>query len=164
MASAGEGREDDVLVKISTSRPFVWWIRHVATRIDPLLFKATNGRWTSFGAPSMPMVTLTMVGRKTGRARSVHLAAYEHDGDLLVVASAMGKASPPAWQRNLEANPIVRVQAAGERYTAVAEPIPDTQKDRLWADLRVAIPQMRVYETRTTRNIRIFRLRRTQDP
>ena len=121
------------------------------------------GRWTSFGTPSMPMVTLTMVGRKTGRARSVHLAAYEHDGDLLVVASAMGKASPPAWQHNLEANPAVRVQAAGERYSAVAEPVPDTQKDRLWGDLRVAIPQMKVYESRTSRNIRIFRLRRTQD-
>ncbi len=150
-------------VRLSTSPAFTWWIKNVAARLDPILFKATNGRFTTFGPPAMPMVTITMLGRRSGRPRSVHLAALEHDGDHLVVASAMGQKRHPAWRYNLEANPEIRVQAAGETFTARAEVLSDDEKARVWQDVRAAIPQMSVYETRTDRNIRVFRLRRT-DP
>jgi len=32
----------------------------VASRLDPLLFRASGGRLTVFGPPAMPMLTLTM--------------------------------------------------------------------------------------------------------
>jgi len=37
----------------------------------------------------------------------------------------------------------------------------DAEKSAVWPELRRAIPQLAVYETRTTRNIRVFRLRRS---
>ncbi|MFP6624898.1 MAG: nitroreductase/quinone reductase family protein, partial [Myxococcota bacterium] len=77
---------DDFSVWITTNPVVTWVIRHVASRLDPWLFKATNGRFTSMGAPSMPMLTLTAIGRHSGQPRVVHLACLERNGDYLVVA------------------------------------------------------------------------------
>jgi deazaflavin-dependent oxidoreductase (nitroreductase family) len=148
------------VVWISTSAVVTWLIKHVASRLDPLIFKATNGRLTSMGPPSMPMLTLTAAGRRSGQPRSVHLACLEHEGDYLVVASAMGQQKHPAWRYNIEANPQVQIQMRGERFAARAQVLTDPEKEKVWADIRQAIPQMNVYEKRTDRNIRVFRLSR----
>jgi deazaflavin-dependent oxidoreductase (nitroreductase family) len=142
----------------STNAFTTWVIRHVATRLDPWLFKASNGRFTSMGKPSMPMVTLMTAGAKTGKPRPVHLACIEHEGQRLVVASAMGQQRHPAWRYNLEAHPEIGVQAPGERYRARAELLDDREKDAVWPLIKETIPQMVVYEQRTDRNIGVFRL------
>ncbi len=113
------------------------------------------------GPPAMPMLTMTAIGRRSGQPRSVHLACVEHDGDSLVVASAMGQEKHPAWRYNVEANPQVQIQMRGERFAARAELLTDPEKEAVWADVRQAIPQMNVYEKRTDRNIRVFRLSRS---
>ena len=151
------------LVRISTSRFFTWWIKHIASRIDPLLYRATNGKWTSFGTTTSPMVTLTMKGRRTGKTRSIHLAAIPLEGFLYVVASAMGQPKHPAWRYNLEANPEIDVQTQGRAFRARAEMLDDAQKALIWDDIRQVLPQMFVYEKRTDRNIRLFRLRPLED-
>ncbi len=151
---------DRFIVWLSTHPVATWLIKHVASRLDPLIFKATNGRLTSMGPPAMPMLTMTAIGRRSGQPRSVHLACIGNDGDQLVVASAMGQEKHPAWRYNLEANPQVQIQMPGERFTARAEVLTDPEKEAVWADVRKAIPQMSVYEKRTDRNIRVFRLRR----
>jgi deazaflavin-dependent oxidoreductase (nitroreductase family) len=92
----------------------------------------------------------------------VHLACVERDGDYLVVASAMGQQKHPAWRYNLEANPDVEIQMPGERFTARARPLSDAEKEAVWDDVRRAIPQVGVYEKRTDRNIRVFRLSRSR--
>jgi deazaflavin-dependent oxidoreductase (nitroreductase family) len=148
------------VVWISTSAVVTWLIKHVASRLDPLIFKATNGRLTSMGPPSMPMLTLTAAGRRSGQPRSVHLACLEHEGDYLVVASAMGQQKHPAWRYNLDANPEVQVQMRDERFSARAQVLTDSEKEQVWPDVKRAIPQMNVYEKRTDRNIRVFRLSR----
>jgi deazaflavin-dependent oxidoreductase (nitroreductase family) len=150
------------IVWLSTNPVATWLIRHVASPLDPLIFKATNGRFTSLGPPAMPMLTLTAIGRSSGQPRSVHLACLEHEGDYLVVASAMGQHRHPAWRYNLEANPEVEVQLRGERFAARARVLSDAEKTEVWDDIRRAIPQMNVYEKRTDRNIRVFRLSRVR--
>jgi deazaflavin-dependent oxidoreductase (nitroreductase family) len=152
--------KDGFVVWLSTTRVATWLIMHVASRLDPLIFKASNGRFTSMGPPAMPMLTLTAIGRRSGQPRSVQLACLERGADYLVVASAMGQQAHPAWRYNLEANPEVQIQMRGERFTARAQVLTDAEKDREWADIRAAIPQINVYEERTDRNIRVFRLSR----
>lgn len=151
---------DDFVVRLSTSRVATWWIKHVASRLDPVIFRASGGRFTSMGPPAMPMLALTAIGRRSGRPRSVQLACLELDGDYLVVASAMGQQKHPAWRYNIEANPQVEIQMRGQRFAARAEVLTDAEKDRIWPDIREAIPQIDVYEERTDRNVRVFRLRR----
>lgn len=155
---------DERFVKIATSSGFTWWIRNFAAKVDPVLFKLTNGRLSTFGPPVMPMVTLDTIGRKSGRRHSVHLAAIEQEGELYVVASAMGQQKHPAWRYNLEANPEIDVQSVGESFRARAEVLTDAEKAAIWGEVKNVIPMMKVYETRTDRNIRVFRLKRTDKP
>jgi deazaflavin-dependent oxidoreductase (nitroreductase family) len=144
----------------SATRAGSWLVKHVASKLDPMLFEATNGRFTSTGVPTLPMLALTVTGRRTGEPRRVQLAYVEDGGDYLVVASAMGQERHPGWRYNLEANPNVHVQLRGEHFAAAATALGDEEKARVWPEIRHAIPQMNVYERRTNRNIRVFRLRR----
>ncbi len=152
-----------LIVWLSTNPVATWLIRNVASPLDPLIFRATNGRLTALGPPAMPMLTLTMTGRRSGKERSVQLAAIEHGDDWLVVASAMGQERHPGWRYNLEASPDVSVQMSGERFAARAEVLSDDEKRTVWEKIRRTVPQIGVYEQRTDRNIRVFRIRRTSD-
>ena len=160
MAPEKEPEFSDFVVWASTNPVATWLIKHVASPLDPLIFRATGGRMTSMGPPSMPMLTLTMKGRRSGKPRSVQLACIVHRGEYLVVASAMGQEKHPAWRYNLEANPEVEVQMTGERFAARALVLSDAEKEEVWPEIRRVLPQMKIYEKRTTRNIRVFRLER----
>ena len=147
---------DRLTMWLTTNPVMTWLIRHGASRLDPILFKASGGRFTSMGPPSMPMLTLTVPGRRTGKKRSVHLACLERGGDFLVVASAMGQERHPAWSYNLDADPEVDVQVAGRRFSARARVLSHEEKGEVWSEVHRVIPQMRVYETRTDRDIRVY--------
>lgn len=110
----------------------------------------------------MPMLTLTARGRNSGKPRSVHLACVQYRGENLIVASAMGQEKHPAWRYNLDADPRVEIQMRGERFAAEAQVLTDFEKEGVWAQIHHAIPQMRVYESRTDRNIRVYRLNRVR--
>jgi deazaflavin-dependent oxidoreductase (nitroreductase family) len=150
-------------VRLVTNPVSTWLIRTICSPLDPILFKATGGKWFTMGRPSGGMCTITMEGRKTGKPRSVHLACIPHEGDQLVVASAMGQQRHPGWRYNLEANPDVELQLVGERCRARAEVLTDEEKAEVWDKIREIIPMIHVYEQRTDRNIRVFRLVRTED-
>lgn len=149
---------EDFVVRLSSSPVVSWIIRYIASHLDPWLFRASNGRFTSMGVPSMPMLTLTTTGRRSGRKRSVHLACLEDEGSFLVVASAMGQKKHPGWHYNLDANPLGKVQIRGRRFAVRARVLSDEEKRRVWPRVHAAIPQMKVYEARTPRNIRVYRL------
>lgn len=142
----------------SATRLGSWLVKHVASRLDPVIFRATQGRLTSTGIPTLPMLAVTMRGRKSGNSRTVQLAFVEHDGAYLVVASAMGQERHPAWRYNLEANPEVTLQLRGRTLRARARVLNDEEKAAVWPAIHETIPQMRTYEARTDRNIRMFRL------
>ncbi len=146
---------------LSATRVGSWLVKHLASPLDPIIFKATNGRFTSTGVPTLPMLTVTVRGRRSGQLRSVQLAYHEHDGDFLVVASAMGQEKHPGWRYNLEANPDVEVQRKGERFAATAQALSPAEKSAIWESIHETIPQMKVYETRTDRDIVVFRLKRS---
>lgn len=152
--------KQDTVVWLTTNPVTTWWIRNVASRLDPLIFRATNGRFFSMGRASMPMLTLSTTGRRSGRERPVQLACLERDGAWLVVASAMGQERHPAWSLNLEAEPSCAVQIEGERFAARARRLSEAEKGAVWAEVKRTIPQIEVYETRTDRDIRLYEITR----
>lgn len=158
MTQSTLSKKDKFVVWLTTNKPATFFIRKVASKLDPIIFKLTNGRWTTFGPPQMPMLTMTAIGKKSGEPRSVQVASVLHNGHYHVVASAMGQEKHPAWKANIEANPKVTVQVTGERFEALAEKLSDAEKSAIWDKIRQAIPQIHVYETRTDRNICVFRL------
>lgn len=153
---------DNFMVRLVTHPATTWLIRKIAAPLDPILYRATNGRLMTMGPGSETMVTVTMTGRKSGKSRSVHLACVRDAGDILLVASAMGQQKHPGWRYNLEANPDCEVQTKGERYRAWARVLSDDEKAAVWDLMRRQIPMIHVYEKRTDRNIRVFRLSRVE--
>ena len=60
-------------------------------------------------------------------------------------------------------NPDVELQMRGERFRARATLLGDEEKEKVWDEIRGIIPMIHVYEKRTHRNIRVFRLVRTDN-
>lgn len=146
--------------RISATRVGSWLVKHVASKVDPLIFRATKGRFTSTVVPTLPMLALTVPGRRSGEPRTVQLAYHRDADDLLVVASAMGQQRHPAWRYNLEAAGGGMVLLRGAAYRVSAHPVDADEKRRLWPAICRTIPQMVTYENRTDRDIRVFRLSR----
>jgi deazaflavin-dependent oxidoreductase (nitroreductase family) len=135
-----------------------WIVEHVAAKVDPKIFRASGGRFTSTGRPTLPMLALTTPGRRSGEPRTVQLAYHRDGDDLLVVASAMGQERHPAWRHDLEADPRAEVLVRGESFPVTATLLDDDERDRVWPAVKATIPQMDTYETRTDRRIGVFRL------
>lgn len=147
--------------RFSATRAGSWTVKHIASKVDPVLFRWSGGRFTSTGRPTLPMLALTTTGAKSGLPRTVQLAFHREGDDLLVVASAMGQERHPAWRYNLDAHPEVRVLVRGEEFDAVATVLTPEEKAARWDAIATTIPQMRTYEQRTDREIRVYRLRRS---
>jgi deazaflavin-dependent oxidoreductase (nitroreductase family) len=122
-------------------------------------YRATDGEegheWQGTTA-----LLLTTTGRKSGEGRTTPLIYQEHDGDYLVVASKGGADEPPAWFRNLEADPSVEVQVMGDRFKANARTASSDEKPELWKKMTGAWPAYDEYQTKTDREIPVVVLER----
>jgi deazaflavin-dependent oxidoreductase (nitroreductase family) len=162
MSAPNPSRYDRLVNRFSATRPGSWMVRHVAAHLDPIVFKATGGRFTSTGRPTLPMLALTVPGRSTGKPRTVQLAFHAEGDSYLVVASAMGQERHPDWRYNLEAAGTASVQLRGRTVEVEAVVLSDDEKRTSWPRIKQSIPQMATYERRTDRNIRVFRLTPTR--
>lgn len=109
------GRVYQVAENFGRSGAGQWFARHISTRLDPVLYRATGGRFTtSMGVVvNAPLVT---IGAKSGQPREVQLT-YFHDGlDPILIASNFGGQKHPGWYYNLKAHPECRF--GGEDFVA----------------------------------------------
>jgi deazaflavin-dependent oxidoreductase (nitroreductase family) len=148
----------DFINNLSVTPFGVWLVKTFAARVDPLVYRLTGGRYTSSGPLTIPQLTLTTVGRKSGKERTVQLG-YTADGDdVLIVASNFGGTNHPAWSYNLDANPSAKIRLGAEDRSVVATRLTDSEKAILWPKIADTIPQMKTYVTKTDRNIKVYRL------
>jgi deazaflavin-dependent oxidoreductase (nitroreductase family) len=140
--------------------PFGAWIaKTFAAKVDPFFYKISGGKFTSTGPLTIPQLTLITVGRKSGKERTVQLGYHPDGDDALVVASNFGGKNHPAWSYNLDANPDCKIRLGAEVKRVTAVRLTDSEKAILWPKIEHTIPQMETYKTRTTRNIKVYRLR-----
>ena len=138
-----------------------WFARHVSTRLDPLLYRATGGHFTtSMGVVvNAPLVT---IGAKSGQPREAQLT-YFHDGaDPILIASNFGGHKHPAWYYNLKANPECRF--GGEDFLASEVTDPE-EHARLYALAEQVYAGYGDYLAKTAprgRRTPLFRLSATQ--
>ena len=122
------------------------------------LYRWSGGRvmGTMRGAP---ILLLTTTGRKSGRRRTVPLLYLEDRSAFVVVASFAGAPKHPAWYRNLEADPKVRVQVGSRLFEVEARRASTEEKATLWPRLVGLYPQYADYQKRTSREIPVVILR-----
>jgi len=132
------------------------------TPLDRRLLERTAGRYTVLGPIGIPTLLLTTTGRRSGEPRTSPLL-YVHDGDVLyLIGSNFGQARHPAWTANLLSNPEAVVTLAGERIPVRAELVEDDDhKAQIFARFESITEAYTAYRGRTTRDLRMFALRRS---
>ncbi len=130
----------------------------LAGAVHRRLYGATGGR-IGRAVGGMPVLLLTTIGRKSGRPRTWPLGYLEDSGNLVVIASAGGVSSHPAWYLNLRDRPEVTVQVGGRRQTMRAETAGPEERGRLWRRLVADYPFFADYQARTEREIPVVVLR-----
>ncbi|HKE74210.1 MAG TPA: nitroreductase family deazaflavin-dependent oxidoreductase [Acidimicrobiales bacterium] len=120
-------------------------------------FRANEGRvGGAFAGASM--LLLHTVGARSGQER-VNPLVYRTDGDaLVIVASKGGAPTNPDWFHNLVAHPDVTIEVGTETRSVRARVAEADERERLWADLKAAMPGFADYEARTTRQIPVVLL------
>lgn len=144
--------------RISATKAGGWLTRQTAARVDPWIYRRTNGRFVMAGRPTIPQIILSTTGRKSGQKRDVQLAALRDGDDFVVVASNFGQEHHPGWMYNLEAEPRASVRYEANDTPVLARSLSAQEKQEIWPRLHAIVPQFRTYLDRTDRDIRIFRL------
>ena len=144
--------------RIASSKAGAWFFVNVTSKIDPWLLKRTDGRFSSI--VGSPVLLLQHVGAKSGADRETPLV-YATDGDhIILVASAGGAPSHPAWYHNLVANPACHVIAKDRTGDYVAEELTGDDYDAMWTKALDVYGGYAVYQDRAgERRIPLLRLR-----
>jgi deazaflavin-dependent oxidoreductase (nitroreductase family) len=125
------------------------------------LYERTGGREGNVQRPTgLPVVILTVRGRKSGRLRKMPLMRVEHDGKYAIVASKGGAPDNPKWYKNVKANPDVTLQDGPEPFVARARELRSEERDVWWRRAVAAFPPYAEYQKRTKRLIPVFLVER----
>ncbi|MGI9286706.1 MAG: nitroreductase family deazaflavin-dependent oxidoreductase [Pseudomonadales bacterium] len=143
---------------IAATRFGSWVMKTVFSRVDPIIFRMTGGRFTLAGPVMITYLILTTTGRKSGQQRSVQLVYTDVDGVPHIVASNFGQQHHPAWSHNLMTNPNAIMELEGKTVAVTAVRLSDQEKEAIWETLVANVPNYTVYKSRTDRNLQVYRL------
>lgn len=105
-----------------------------ANKVASRLYVGSKGRLGG-SARGVPVLVLTVPGRKTGKPRSVPVAYFDHDSGFLVAATAGGSKSHPEWIRNLDASGRAQVQVGEKQHEVDVRIVEGAERDQLWRDV-----------------------------
>ena len=116
-------------------------------------FRATRGQLSGRMA-GRQLLLLTTTGARTGEPRTA-VVGYRKAGDIFVViASANGAATDPAWYVNLLANPTATVEVGPEKMNVRARTLKGRERDKLAKLVEYLEPQQKL----TSRKIPVVAL------
>jgi deazaflavin-dependent oxidoreductase (nitroreductase family) len=130
-------------------------------KVHVALYRTSGGRLGGRLRKGAPVLLLTATGRKTGRRRTTPLLYVEEGDRHVVVASAGGAPSHPAWYLNLRSNPAATIQVGGRKLAVTAETAALEERARLWPRLTQMWPQYDDYQAKTRREIPVVILARS---
>ena len=148
------------LLWLAASRFGIWIMKNVFSRLDPVLYRLSGGRFTATGPVLIPYLILNTTGRKSGQKRSIQLVYTDVDGDPHVVASNFGQEHHPAWFYNLVAQPEVTIELGSETIPVQAVRLSGEEGEAVWDTLVANVPNYALYKARAVREINIFRFER----
>jgi deazaflavin-dependent oxidoreductase (nitroreductase family) len=142
--------------------------------INLVVYEASDGQVAGSIPSGLPLLLLTTVGSRTGRARTVTIVYLDgtvigDPGAYYVVGSNGGLSRHPAWVTNVRCNPAVRVAIGTNRFDGLAAEVTDPDAAALiWSELARGYAPFREYGTRAQacpdpRQIRVIRIERLPD-
>jgi deazaflavin-dependent oxidoreductase (nitroreductase family) len=115
--------------RVGHYRWFSLFMKHVGSRVDRALIRASRGR-LSMSGPQLTTMLLTTKGRRSGKDRTVPLH-YVRDGKNLVAACEnFGLEAASSWPKNLLANPTARIEIGGTAANYLSRPATEGEVTR----------------------------------
>jgi deazaflavin-dependent oxidoreductase (nitroreductase family) len=122
---------------VSASPPGAWLFARLLPRIDAVLLRVTDGR---FSVPEVlagiPIVTIITTGARTGKRRETPLLGVPVGDDLAVIGTHFGQPGTPSWYYNLRAQPVLEIVYRGKVLPARAREVEGGEWARIWAQAR----------------------------
>jgi len=109
----------------------------------------------------LPVVIVTMRGRKTGKIRKVAVMRVEHDGAYALVASKGGAPDNPLWYYNLKADSHIMLQDGPLALDYEVRGTSGEERAQWWERAVAAYPPYAEYQTKTSRQIPVLIATRT---
>ena len=121
-------------------------------------FERSNGQQANtLRDTGLPIIVVTMRGKKSGAVRKIALMRVEHKGEYALVGSKGGAPQHPVWVHNLRANPEqVLIQDGAERFPVHVRELKGEERARWWERAVAAYPPYADYQRKTERLIPVF--------
>ncbi len=126
------------------------------TGVDRTISRMTGGRVTLVRIAGLPSLELTVVGRKSGIARTTPVLCVPYEDSFLVAGSNFGGPKPPVWVINVRAADTVELKVNGKQMTAVPREVTGEERDVLWTHMLKTWPNYDKYAERADRVIPVF--------
>ena len=126
------------------------------TWVDRTLSRLTGGRVTLVRIAGLPSLELTVVGRKSGVARTTPVLCVPHQDGYLVAGSNFGGPKLPVWVLNVRSADTVQIKVNAEQMTAVPREVSGEERELLWAHMLETWPNYAKYAERADRVIPVF--------
>ncbi|MFW0785051.1 nitroreductase family deazaflavin-dependent oxidoreductase [Gordonia sp. CPCC 206044] len=125
---------------------------------DNFVQRITGRRFSLLDLGGLPNITLHVVGRRSGIARSTRLLAVPSGVDWLIAGSYFGGPDMPQWVFNVRAANTVEIDVHGRRRTMTWRELDGDERARAWAQMVTVWPNFDLYVARTERQIPVFLL------
>ncbi|MFD7707719.1 nitroreductase family deazaflavin-dependent oxidoreductase [Streptomyces sp. NPDC059786] len=152
--------------RVSSTETFARLAPSMLPAFDRAVHRLTRGR-VLLSARLLPGVVLTARGARSGLPRETPLACMpEGQGpdSWIVVGSNFGRPRHPAWTANLLAHPDAEISWRGTRVPVTARLLAGEERAAAWRAVLEFWPPYATYQRRVTREIRLFRIERRQEP
>lgn len=101
--------------------------------LDRPIISLTNGRSSAVSLlAGLPVVSLTTIGRKSGKKRTVPLIGIPDGEKVVLIGSNFGGEKNPGWYFNLKANPEAELLINGRSQTYTAHQAHGAERQRYW--------------------------------
>jgi F420H(2)-dependent quinone reductase len=116
------------------------------------LYRASGGRMMG-KARGMPVLLITVPGRKAGDPHTTPVSYFEDDGQFIVTGSGSGSAREPQWFKNLRHTDQADIQVGRRKLAVSVAVIEGAQREILWQRLLVRAPFFADYQKKVEREI-----------
>jgi F420H(2)-dependent quinone reductase len=126
------------------------------------LYRASGGRLMG-KMRGMPVLLITVPGRKTGEPHTTPVLYFDDDGKFVVTGSGAGSAREPQWFKNLRRTDQAEIEIGRSRTPVNVTITSDEERGILWQRLLLRAPFFADYQRKIERQIPMAILTPTPD-
>jgi deazaflavin-dependent oxidoreductase (nitroreductase family) len=143
--------------RIGSHPVIVWAIKHIFSPVDRFVVRVSRGRIRQPSGWVLSTLLLTVVGRRTGRERTVPLVFVRDDAAFIVANARPDGERRNPWVANLLAAGGGQVKHRGATFQVSAAELGDDELDAWWPALVDVWPAFETHFA-ATRERTVFRL------